>query len=127
MEPQFGSDEELRAYLDRAREAVRGLRRARESLMSIAGSAADDDGLVTATCDGDGRVSRVWFDPRAMRYDRVALGRLVTEVLQAAQQDARRQALEITGAILGDELPEPPTERVVRDRIDRVTQDILEA
>lgn len=126
-----GSDggEHLRAYLERAQKAVRGLQEIQARIDAVTGQGVGADGLVRATCEGRGGISEVWFDPRAMRQDHVALGKTVTAVLQAAQQDAERQTLAITGEALDgvEALPEPPDEHVVREQIEQVAREILGA
>ncbi|MET8333876.1 YbaB/EbfC family nucleoid-associated protein [Streptosporangium canum] len=124
-----GDEQHLQDYMERAQEAVRALQEVRARIDAVTGQGVGADGLVRAVCDGRGGISEAWFDPRAMRQDHVTLGRTVTAVLQAAQQDAERQTLAITGEALDgvEALPEPPDERVVRDQIERVAHEILEA
>ncbi|WP_344496367.1 YbaB/EbfC family nucleoid-associated protein [Nonomuraea monospora] len=129
MAPRSADQEELLAYLKRAQAAVRSLQEAQERMGAVIGEGVSADELVRATCDGRGVLSQVWLDPRVMRQDLQALGTTVTAVLQSAQQDAERQRMAISRQTLDgmDPLPEPPDARVVRDHIDRVARDILEA
>ncbi|UBU11531.1 YbaB/EbfC family nucleoid-associated protein [Nonomuraea gerenzanensis] len=129
MPPRSADQEELLAYMKRAQTAVRKLQQAQERIGAVIGEGASADELVRATCDGRGVFSQVWLDPRVMRQDLETLGTTVTAALQSAQQDAERQSTAISRQALDgmDPLPEPPDARVIRDHIDQVARDILEA
>lgn len=129
MAPRSGDEEELLAYMKRAQDAVRKLQEAQERISAVIGEGVSADELVRATCDGRGVFSKVWLDPRVMRQDLRALGTTVTAALQSAQQDAERQSTAISRQTMDGlaPLPEPPDERVVRDHIEQVARDILEA
>lgn len=125
----MADQEELLTYLQRAETAVRKLQEAQERMGAVVGEGASADGLVKATCDGRGVFAQLSLDPRVMRQDPRTLGATVTAALQAAQQDAERQSMAISRETLDgmDPLPEPPDARLIRDQIDQVARDILEA
>ncbi|MFF4415584.1 YbaB/EbfC family nucleoid-associated protein [Streptosporangium sp. NPDC001559] len=109
-----------RGMMERLREAQAGVREA-------SGRARSADGLVEAVSNGPGDVVEVRLDPRAMRLDHTALGRQVTEVLQAAQDEAARLAQEIVERALAETegLPEPPDEHFIRDRVDQIARNLF--
>ncbi|MFC5825188.1 YbaB/EbfC family nucleoid-associated protein [Nonomuraea insulae] len=115
----------LARYVAESREIMRGLQAARAAVQQVEGRAESDDGLVEATADGQGGPTGLRIDPRAMRGGEAALGRKVTAVLRAAQEDAGRQAREITDAASGPALREPLDETFVRQRVEQAAQDLL--
>jgi DNA-binding protein YbaB len=118
--------EYLEEALARSEEVMRGLRTAQAALLRVAGRAESADGLVAAVADGRGGITELRLDPRALRLGEAALGRQVTQVLQAAQQEAGRHAQEIMTRALGEsaDLPEPPDETFVRDQVEQAARDL---
>ncbi|WP_424528785.1 YbaB/EbfC family nucleoid-associated protein [Sphaerisporangium viridialbum] len=119
--------EHLHAYLRQAQDSMRALQEAQERISQVTGQGASGDDLIRATCDGRGGITGVFLNPRAMRRDRVTLGRDVAAALQAAQQDAECQTQAIVNEALDGtaDLPEPPDAGLVRTQIERVAHEIL--
>ncbi|MEU7829560.1 MULTISPECIES: YbaB/EbfC family nucleoid-associated protein [unclassified Nonomuraea] len=117
----------LAEYVDRCREVIRGLYAAQTAIGRLEGQAESADGLVWATADGQGRVTRLSINPRALRKNERELGREVTEVLQAAQNDAARQAQEVVdkASRRADALPEPLDATFVRARGEQAIRDLI--
>ncbi|MEV0236018.1 YbaB/EbfC family nucleoid-associated protein [Nonomuraea sp. NPDC050786] len=116
--------EYLAAYLDQSRQIMRDLQAARAAIQQVEGRAGSDDGLVEAAADGQGGLTRLRIDPRALRLSERELGRKVTAVLQEAQANAERQALEIAEKVKGRTLPEPLDETFVRQRVEQAARDL---
>ncbi|TMR98700.1 YbaB/EbfC family nucleoid-associated protein [Nonomuraea basaltis] len=119
--------EYLAQYIAQSRQIMRDLKAARAAIQQVEGRAESDDGLVQASADGMSGPTRLRIDPRALRLGEAALGKKVAAVLQAAQDDAGRQAQEIAGraAARSAALPEPLDETFVRQRVEQVTRDLL--
>ncbi|MFD0885226.1 YbaB/EbfC family nucleoid-associated protein [Streptosporangium algeriense] len=119
--------ERLERVLLQGRGMMERLREARDGVREVAGRARSADDLVEAVSNGQGDVTEVRLDPRAMRLDHTALGRQVTEVLQAAQDEAARLAQEIVERALAEteDLPEPPDEHFIRDRVDQIARNLF--
>ncbi|MGW0203542.1 YbaB/EbfC family nucleoid-associated protein [Nonomuraea sp. NPDC003201] len=116
----------LAAYMERCRETIRGLYAAQTAIGQLEGRAQSVDGLVSATANGQGRVTRLSINPRALRMNEQELGRVVTAVLQSAQDNAARQAQEIAdeASSRADALPEPLDETFVRARGEQAIRDL---
>ncbi|GAA3078386.1 YbaB/EbfC family nucleoid-associated protein [Streptosporangium carneum] len=119
--------ERLEQVLIQGRRMMERLQEARAGIRDLTGNAESADGLVKAVSNGQGDIVELRFDPRVMRLDPAALGGQVTRVLQAAQDDAARQARTIVDDALADtaNLPEPLDERFIRDRVDQVARNLL--
>jgi DNA-binding protein YbaB len=117
----------LAQYVARSRQIMRDLRVARAAIQQVEGRAKSDDGLVEAFAGGQGAPTRLRIDPRALRFSEAALSAKVTAVLRAAQEDAGRQAQEITDEAKGrtSALPEPLDETFVRERVEQAAHDLL--
>ncbi|MCF6471088.1 YbaB/EbfC family nucleoid-associated protein [Nonomuraea sp. MG754425] len=116
----------LAQYVAQSRRIMRDLQAAREAIRQVEARAESDDGLVAAACDGQGGLSRLRIDPRALRLGEAALGRKVTEVLRAAQEEAGQQAQEIADrAGSGASLSAPLDETFVRARVEQAARDLL--
>ncbi|GAA2410029.1 hypothetical protein GCM10010404_80010 [Nonomuraea africana] len=119
--------EYLAQYVAQSQQIMRELQAARSAIQRVEGRAASDDGLVEASADGQGGLTRLRIDPRALRLGEVALGEKVTAVLRAAQEDAGRQAKEIADEV-GERaaaLQEPLDEMFVRQRVEQAARDLL--
>ncbi|MFF4620685.1 YbaB/EbfC family nucleoid-associated protein [Nonomuraea jabiensis] len=116
----------LEDYFAQGRRAIRDLRAAQAAIRQLEGLAKSKDGLIEAAADGQGGLTRLRIDPRALRLGEAALGREVTAVLQAAQEDAARKAGVIADEAMGAaNLPEPLDETFVRRRVEQATRDLL--
>ncbi|MGW0191848.1 YbaB/EbfC family nucleoid-associated protein [Nonomuraea sp. NPDC003201] len=116
----------LEDYFAQGRRAIRDLRAAQAAIRQLEGLAKSKDGLIEAAADGQGGLTRLRIDPRALRLGEAALGREVTAVLQAAQEDAARKAAVIADEAMGAaNLPEPLDETFVRRRVEQATRDLL--
>ncbi|MGW0802296.1 YbaB/EbfC family nucleoid-associated protein [Nonomuraea sp. NPDC002799] len=117
----------LARYIDQSRRVMRDLRAARAAIQQVEGRAKSGDGLVEASAGGQGELTRLRLDPRALRLGEAKLGATVTAVLRAAQEDARRQAQEIAddAASGSPGLPEPLDETFVRERVEQAARDLL--
>ena len=122
-----GDAELLERVLAEGRATMRRLREARALVRDVTAEAQSPDRTIRAVADGRGEIVELRFDPRVMRLDRETLGRRVTAVLRAAQQDAEARTREITEAALADtaDVPPPLDERFVRDRVERIARDLL--
>ena len=119
--------EYLAGYLAKGQSIMRDLLEARVAIRRVEGEARSEDGLVEAAADGQGGLTRLRIDPRALRLGEAALGRQVTEVLRAAQADAERKAREIADKVSGsaEAMPEPLDETFVRGRVEQAARDLL--
>ncbi|MBB4917378.1 YbaB/EbfC family nucleoid-associated protein [Streptosporangium saharense] len=120
--------ERLERVLLQGRGMMERLREARTEVREVSGRAHSAEDLVEVVSNGQGDVTEVRIDPRAMRLDHATLGRQVTAVLQAAQDEAARLAREIVDRALADTegLPEPPDEHFIRDRVDQIARNCSE-
>ncbi|NJP94146.1 YbaB/EbfC family nucleoid-associated protein [Nonomuraea sp. FMUSA5-5] len=119
--------EYLAQYLAESRRVLRDLQAARAAMRQVEGRAESDDGLIEAAAAGQGVLTRLRIDPRALRLGEAALGRAVTKVLRAAQEEAGRQAQEIAERAAGRSasLPAPLDETFVRQRVEQAALDLL--
>ncbi|UBU13142.1 YbaB/EbfC family nucleoid-associated protein [Nonomuraea gerenzanensis] len=122
-----GDAEYLAQYVAQSRQILRDLQAARRAIQQVEAAAESDDRLVAATSDGQGGLTRLRIDPRALRLGEAELGRKVTEVLRAAQEEAARQAQEIAdkAASRSAALPAPLDETFVRARVEQVAHDLF--
>ncbi|WP_219466370.1 YbaB/EbfC family nucleoid-associated protein [Nonomuraea rhizosphaerae] len=111
-------------YITQSRQIIGNLRAARTAIRRLRGQATSADGLIEASADGQGGVTDLRLDPRALRLGEAALGRQVTAVLQAAQEDAARQAQEIVEEARESAaaLPPPLDEDFVHQRVEQAAQ-----
>ncbi|MBB5082224.1 YbaB/EbfC family nucleoid-associated protein [Nonomuraea endophytica] len=118
--------EYLHQYVAQSRRAIRALHDARASIAQVEGRAKSGDGLIEAIADGHVAPTRLRIDPQALRLTEAALGRKVTEVLRAAQDDAGRQAREIADGVrdVTAALAAPLDETFVRARVDQALNDL---
>ncbi|MFI7633765.1 YbaB/EbfC family nucleoid-associated protein [Nonomuraea sp. NPDC049400] len=119
--------EYLARYHAQAQRIMHGLRAAQAAIRQVEGLARSGDGLVEAAAGGEGDLTRLRIDPRALRLGKTALGREVAAVLRAAQDDAARKAQEIAEkAESGAEaLAAPLDETFVRQRVEQAVRDLL--
>ncbi|MGN9843085.1 YbaB/EbfC family nucleoid-associated protein [Nonomuraea sp. H19] len=119
--------EYLAQYAAQARRIIRDLQATRAAIQQLEGRAKSRDGLLEATADGQGGLTRLRIDPRALRLGEAALGREVTAVLQEAQEDAARKAQEMVdrAEVGAAALPQPLDETFVRQRVEQVARDLL--
>lgn len=119
--------EYLLEYFSEGQRVIRDLRAAQSAIRQVEGLATSRDGLLEAAADGEGGLTRLHIDPRAMRLGESALGREVAAVLRAAQEDAARKAQEIADAAESTAaLPQPLDETFVRGRVEQVARDLLQ-
>jgi DNA-binding protein YbaB len=119
-------DEYLLEYFAQGQQVIRDLQAAQSAIRQVEGLAKSDNGLLEAAADGEGGLTRLRIDPRAMRLGESALGREVAAVLRAAQEDAARKAQEIADAAeSAAALPQPLDETFVRGRVEQVARDLL--
>jgi DNA-binding protein YbaB len=117
----------LLEYVSEGQRVIRDLQAAQSAIRQVEGLAKSKDGLVEAAADGEGGLTRLHIDPRAMRLGESALGREVAAVLRAAQEDAARRAQEIADAAeSAATLPQPLDETFVRGRVEQVARDLLQ-
>lgn len=118
--------EYLAQYVAQSRQVIREIQAARTSIQQVEGQAKSDDGLVEATANGQGGLTRLRIDPRALRLGEAALGEKVTAVLRAAQDDAGHRAQEIADEARGRcaALPAPLDETFVRRRVENAVLDL---
>ncbi|MGN9786224.1 YbaB/EbfC family nucleoid-associated protein [Nonomuraea sp. ZG12] len=113
-------------YSTQGRRIIRDLRAAQAAIQRVEGLARSKDGLLEAAADGQGGLTRLHIDPRALRLGRSALGHEVAAVLRAAQEDAAGKAQEIADAAeSAAALPEPLDETFVRHRVEQVARDLF--
>lgn len=119
--------EQVERTLRQGREAMLRIQEARSRIGAITGRAGSADGLIEAVADGRGAITRLRLDPRVMRAGHAALSGQVTAVLQEAQRNAEEQAKEIVDGALADtaDLPEPPDETFVRERVEQIARNLL--
>ncbi|MFF5205022.1 YbaB/EbfC family nucleoid-associated protein [Streptosporangium sp. NPDC000396] len=119
--------EYLADYFAKGQSIMRDLQEARAAIRQLEGQAQSQDGLVEAAADGQGGLTRLRIDPRALRLGEEALGREVAAVLRAAQADAERKAQEIADEFSDNTpaLPEPLDEAFVRERVEQAARDLL--
>ncbi|MEV6032585.1 YbaB/EbfC family nucleoid-associated protein [Nonomuraea sp. NPDC052116] len=118
--------EYLEQYFAQGRRAIRDLRAAQAAIRQLEGLAKSKDGLIEAAADGQGGLTRLRIDPRALRLGEPTLGREVTAVLRAAQEDAVRKAGVLADEAMGAaNLPEPLDETFVRRRVEQAARDLL--
>ncbi|MEV4165386.1 YbaB/EbfC family nucleoid-associated protein [Nonomuraea dietziae] len=119
-------DEYLLEYVAQGQQVIRDLQAAQSAIRQVEGLAKSSNGLLEAAADGEGGLTRLRIDPRAMRLGESALGREVAAVLRAAQEDAARKAQEIADAAeSAAALPQPLDETFVRRRVEQVARDLL--
>ncbi|GGO77889.1 YbaB/EbfC family nucleoid-associated protein [Nonomuraea cavernae] len=126
--PAPGDDADYLAdYFAEGQRIVRDLQAARAAIQQVEGQAQSKDGLVEAAADGTGGLTRLRIDPRALRLGNTALGREVTAVLRAAQEDAERQAQEIADRASSNAatLPPPLDETFVNERVEQAARNLL--
>ncbi|WP_433226479.1 YbaB/EbfC family nucleoid-associated protein [Microtetraspora malaysiensis] len=129
MRPPTPDDDEtyLHDYYAQGQQAIRDLRAAQSAIRQVEGLARSKDRLIEAAADGEGGLTRLRIDPRALRLAEPALGREVAAVLRAAQEDAARRAQEIADAAeRAADLPRPLDETFVRGRVEQVARDLLQ-
>ncbi|MEU4547093.1 YbaB/EbfC family nucleoid-associated protein [Nonomuraea dietziae] len=120
-------DEYLLEYFAQGQQVIRDLQAAQSAIRQVEGVAKSRNGLLEAAADGEGGLTRLHIDPRAMRLGESALGREVAAVLRAAQEDAARKAQEIAEAAASAAvLPQPLDETFVRGRVEQVASDLLQ-
>lgn len=118
--------EYLAEYVAQGRRIIRDLRAAQAAIQQVEGLARSQDGLLEASADGQGGLTGLHIDPRALRLGMPALGREVAAVLRAAQEDAARKAQEIADAARNAAaLPEPLDQTFVRHRVEQAARDLL--
>jgi DNA-binding protein YbaB len=119
--------EYLLDYFSQGQRVIRDLRAAQSAIRQVEGLATSKDGLLEAAADGEGGLTRLHIDPRAMRLGESALAREVAAVLRAAQEDAARKAQEIADAVeSAATLPQPLDETFVRGRVEQAARDLLQ-
>ncbi len=102
--------EQLRETTARRRQA---LERARDHLAAVEGTASSDDGLVTATVDTDGVLTRLELSPKVRGSNPHALAHVITGGVRRAAADARNrkravyESLRAEGAV--SKVPEMPS------------------
>ncbi|WP_371782140.1 YbaB/EbfC family nucleoid-associated protein [Streptosporangium subroseum] len=119
--------EYLAQYVDQSRQIMRDLQATRSTIQQVEGRARSDDGLVEASADGHGGLTRLRIDPRALRIGEATLGKKVTAVLRMAQEDAARQTQKIADEAAGRAaaLPAPLDETFVRQRVEQAARDLF--
>jgi DNA-binding protein YbaB len=119
--------EYLLDYFSQGQRVIRDLRAAQSAIRQVEGLATSKDGLLEAAADGEGGLTRLHIDPRAMRLGESALAREVAAVLRAAQEDAARKAQELADAVeSAATLPQPLDETFVRGRVEQAARDLLQ-
>ncbi|MEV0379283.1 YbaB/EbfC family nucleoid-associated protein [Nonomuraea sp. NPDC050643] len=118
--------EYLVEYAAQGQRVIRDLQAAQSAIRQVEGLAKSKDGLFEAAADGESGLTRLHIDPRALRLGESALGREVTAVLRAAQDDAASKAQEIMDAAeRAAALPQPLDETFVRGRVEQAARDLL--
>ncbi|SEG98233.1 Conserved DNA-binding protein YbaB [Nonomuraea solani] len=116
----------LLEYAAQGQRVIRDLQAAQSAIRQLEGVARSKDGLLEAAADGEGGLTRLLIDPRALRLREPALGREVAAVLRAAQEEAARMAQEIADAAEGaTAMPQPLDETFVRERVEQAARDLL--
>ncbi|TDE36396.1 YbaB/EbfC family DNA-binding protein [Nonomuraea mesophila] len=120
-------DREILAAINgKVEQMVRESLAARDRDREVGGAGRSDDGMIKAKADADGAIVSLTLDPRVMRRDAVRLAGDVVAVLDAAHQDARRQAQEVLdGAGLASITPDPLGESLASDRDGRAVSGVL--
>ncbi|NBE93531.1 YbaB/EbfC family nucleoid-associated protein [Nonomuraea sp. KC401] len=120
-------DREILAAINgKVEQMVRESLAARDRDREVGGVGRSDDGMIKAKADADGAIVSLTLDPRVMRRDAVRLAEDVVAVLDAAHQDARRQAREVLdGAGLASITSDPLGESLAADRDGRAVSGVL--
>ncbi|GAA0925113.1 YbaB/EbfC family nucleoid-associated protein [Nonomuraea longicatena] len=119
--------EYLTDYFTQGQRIIRDLQAVGTAIRQTEGRAVSRDGLIEATADGHGGLTRLHIDPRALRLGEGTLAREITAVLRAAQDDGVRKAQEIVDRAEGSAsaLPQPLDETFVRERVEQAARDLL--
>lgn len=88
----------IQKLMKEAQKAQRQMAEAQERLASVEVEGSAGGGLVTATANGDGTVSKVRIDPSAVDPDDLTL---LEDLVTAAVADAQRKAKELQERELG--------------------------
>ncbi|MCW2900790.1 MAG: hypothetical protein JWO67_3055 [Streptosporangiaceae bacterium] len=76
-----------------------------ERLSGLVGRAASDDGRIKVGCTGQGGLTELEIDPRAMKVGSSELAATLLKLAREAQNDLRRQSQEIVAEAYGDQDP----------------------
>jgi DNA-binding protein YbaB len=100
------------AEYERMAEDIRSMKK---RLAEIRATAESEDGLISATVGGTGRLLELWLDPRVYRApDSVALARAITDTLHQATELVQEKGI----AIARDHLPADATAETTDLRLD---------
>ncbi|MEA2685220.1 MAG: hypothetical protein QOE93_415 [Actinomycetota bacterium] len=100
------------AEYERMAEDIRSMKK---RLAEIRATAESEDGLISVTVGGTGRLLELWLDPRVYRApDSVALARAITDTLHQATELAQEKGI----AIARDHLPADATAETTDLRLD---------
>ncbi|MEU0484767.1 YbaB/EbfC family nucleoid-associated protein [Streptosporangium sp. NPDC006013] len=105
FDPVGAGPEEFDKMSGQADRVVRDLAGAVEEIGAVRGEGESADGLVRATVDGGGMIQGIRLDARAMRLGSEGLAEALTDVVRAAQEDARRRTESLLRSALGGETP----------------------
>jgi DNA-binding protein YbaB len=86
------------------------------ALGELRATATSEDGLVTATVDGSGRLVNLTFEPTAMRKQSAELAELTCTTVTAAQDAGREQAR----TRLGDLTPALPSQEELTNTLQQL-------
>ncbi|MDQ3578834.1 MAG: YbaB/EbfC family nucleoid-associated protein [Actinomycetota bacterium] len=73
-------------------------------LQGIRGTASDQHQSIRITVDGRGKLVELWLRQDAVRWGADQLGRLITQVAQAAMDEATQQGYNKLAPLLGDSM-----------------------
>ncbi|MFL6056388.1 MAG: YbaB/EbfC family nucleoid-associated protein [Actinoallomurus sp.] len=77
----------------------------REKMSALVGRATSTDGRISVGCTGNGGLTELQIDPRALKMGAADLSRTILELAGEAQADLERQGQEILQATFGDQNP----------------------
>jgi DNA-binding protein YbaB len=93
---------DVEGMLDQARQAQRRAAEAQSKRDELKATGSSDDGLVTATVNGVGRVVDLQLNARAMRLDSVTLTESLLNAIGHAYEDFQAQSDALAAEALGD-------------------------
>lgn len=77
----------------------------RDRMSALVGRAVSADGRISVGCSGNGGLTELQIDPRALKMGAAELSRTILELAKAAQADLQRQGEEIMQEAFGEQNP----------------------
>ncbi|GAA0846660.1 YbaB/EbfC family nucleoid-associated protein [Streptosporangium amethystogenes subsp. fukuiense] len=99
--------EDLERIGREAEKAMERLANVQGELEGIRGTGTGADGLISVITNGSGHLEKIELNPRVMRLDSHALADELTKAFRESQEDGERQARELLGGALGEDMQLP--------------------